>query len=88
LWLSPADADARGIEDGAPIRIFNDRGACVACAAVTELIPAGTGWMRDGWEGVNRVTSGDPVLPQEAIEICGFAAGQSRFDALVEVAPV
>jgi hypothetical protein len=37
---------------------------------------------------LNRVTSGDPVLPQEAIEICGFAAGQSRFDALVEVAPV
>jgi anaerobic selenocysteine-containing dehydrogenase len=88
LWLSPADADARGIEDGAPIRIFNDRGAFEACAAVTELIPAGTVWMRDGWEGLNRVTSGDPVLPQEAIEICGFAAGQSRFDALVEVAPV
>jgi anaerobic selenocysteine-containing dehydrogenase len=88
LWLSPADADARGIEDGAPIRIFNDRGAFEACAAVSELIPAGTVWMRDGWEGLNRVTSGDPVLPQEAIEICGFAAGQSRFDALVEVAPV
>jgi anaerobic selenocysteine-containing dehydrogenase len=88
LWLSPADADARGLEDGAPIRIFNDRGAFAACAAGTELIPAGTVWMRDGWEGLNRVTSGDPVLPQEAIEICGFAAGQSRFDALVEVAPV
>jgi len=88
LWLSPADADARGIEDGAPIRIFNDRGTFEACAAVTELIPAGTVWMRDGWEGLNRVTSGDPVLPEEAIEICGFAAGQSRFDAMVEVAPV
>jgi len=88
LWLSPADAEARGIEDGAPIRIFNDHGAFEACAAVTELIPAGTVWMRDGWEGLNRVTSGDPVLPEDAIEICGFAAGQSRFDALVEVAPV
>ena len=88
LWLSPADADARGIADGAPIRIFNDHGAFEACATVTELIPAGTVWMRDGWEGLNRVTSGDPVLPEEAIEICGFAAGQSRFDALVEVVPV
>jgi anaerobic selenocysteine-containing dehydrogenase len=82
------DADARGIADGAPIRIFNDRGAFEACATVTELIPAGTVWMRDGWEGLNRVTSGDPVLPEGAIEICGFAAGQARFDALIEVAPV
>jgi anaerobic selenocysteine-containing dehydrogenase len=88
LWLSPADADARGIADGAPIRIFNDHGAFKACATVTELIPAGTVWMRDGWEGLNRVTSGDPVLPEDAIEICGFAAGQARFDALVEVVPV
>jgi len=88
LWLSPADADARGIADGDAIRIFNEHGAFEACAAVTDLIPAGTVWMRDGWEGLNRVTSGDPVLPEDAIEICGFAAGQSRFDALVEVAPV
>jgi hypothetical protein len=52
---------------------------------VTDLIPPGTVWMRDGWEGLNRVTSGEPVLPDAAVDICGFAAGQSRFEALVEV---
>ena len=88
LWLSPADAEARGIADGAPIRVFNDHGAFEARAAVTESIPAGAVWMRDGWEGLNRVTSGDAVLPDEAVEICGFAAGQARFEARVEVTPV
>lgn len=86
LWLSPTDAVARGIHDGAPIRIFNARGDFEACAMVTELIPAGTVWMRDGWEGLNRVTSGEPVLPDAAVDIYGFSAGQARFEALVDVA--
>jgi anaerobic selenocysteine-containing dehydrogenase len=85
LWLSPADAEVRGIQDGASIRIYNARGAFKACAMVTDLIPPGTVWMRDGWEGLNRVTSGEPVLPDAAVDICGFAAGQSCFEALVEV---
>ena len=55
---------------------------------VTELIPAGTVWMRDGWEGLNRLTSGEPVLPDAAVDIYGFSAGQSRFEAMVDVAPV
>jgi anaerobic selenocysteine-containing dehydrogenase len=85
LWISPADAEVRGIQDGASIRIYNARGAFEACAMVTDLIPPGTVWMRDGWEGLNRVTSGKPVLPDAAVDICGFAAGQSHFEALVEV---
>src|SRR5207302_1734884 len=36
LWVSPADAAARGLEDGAPIRIFNDRGEFRARAHVTD----------------------------------------------------
>jgi anaerobic selenocysteine-containing dehydrogenase len=88
LWLSPADAAVRGIDDGAPVRISNDRGAFQARARVTDLIPAGTVWMRDGWEGLNRVTSGASVLPDAAVELTGFAAGQARYEALVDVAPV
>lgn len=88
LWLSPMDAEARGIVDGVPIRIYNNRGAFEACANVTDRVPAGTVWMRDGWEGLNRVTSGEPVLPDAAVDIYGFSAGQASFEALVEVAPV
>jgi anaerobic selenocysteine-containing dehydrogenase len=87
LWLSPADAAMRGVHDGAPIRIYNARGECQARARVTDQIPPGTVWMRDGWEGLNRLTSGAPVLPDAAVDIYGFAAGQARFEALVEVVP-
>jgi anaerobic selenocysteine-containing dehydrogenase len=87
LWLAPADATARGVADGAPIRIFNQRGEFEARARVTDRVPAGTVWMRDGWTGLNRLTSGAPAIPDGAVEAFGFSAGQSAFDAMVEVAP-
>ena len=34
--LNPADAARRGIADGDIVRLFNDRGACLAAAAVTD----------------------------------------------------
>jgi anaerobic selenocysteine-containing dehydrogenase len=88
LWIAPADARVRGLADGAPIRIWNERGEFQARARVTERVPAGTVWMRDGWTGLNRLTSGAPSLPDEAVELFHFAAAQSAFDAIVEVARV
>jgi hypothetical protein len=41
--------------------------------------------MRDGWPGLNGLTSGDAMLPDAAVDALGFAAGQARFDARVEV---
>jgi anaerobic selenocysteine-containing dehydrogenase len=87
LWISPHDAAARGLRDGAPIRIYNERGEFQAYARVTDRIPPGTVWIRDGWEGLNRLTAGAPVLPDAAVDVFGFAAGQASFDAMVEVAP-
>jgi hypothetical protein len=43
--------------------------------------------MRDGWLGLNDLTSGRAVLPDEAVEAFGFSGGQAAFDAAVEVAP-
>jgi anaerobic selenocysteine-containing dehydrogenase len=88
LWMSPRDATARGIDDRAPIRMWNERGEMRARAHVTERIPAGTVWMRDEWEGLNVLTSSAPVLPDAAVDIFGFSAGQSTFDASIDVAPV
>jgi anaerobic selenocysteine-containing dehydrogenase len=85
--MAPADAAARGIEDGAPVRIHNERGDFRANARVTPKIPSGTVWMRDGWEGLNRVTSGEALIPDEAVDIFPFAAGQAAFEAQVEVSP-
>jgi anaerobic selenocysteine-containing dehydrogenase len=87
LWISPLDAAARGLQNGAPIRIYNQRGEFQAYAQVTERIPSGTVWMRDGWEGLNRLTSGAPAIPDEAVDIFSFSAGQAAFDAMVEVSP-
>ena len=87
LWISPVDAAARNLEDGAPIRIYNQRGELRARAKVTDHVPAGTVWMRDGWPGLNTLTSGAAVLPDAAVDVFAFSAGQASFDARVEVAP-
>ncbi len=88
LWISPSDAAARSLGDGAAIRIFNERGAFQARALVTPRIPAGTVWMRDGWEGLNDLTSGRPCIPDEAVGLFPFGSGQAAFDAMVEVEAV
>ena len=86
LWIAPDDATTRGVADGDAIRIHNERGEMRARARVTSRIPAGTVWMRDGWSGLNTLTSGDAVLPDAAVDALGFSAGQAAFDARVEVA--
>ncbi|MCF7549762.1 molybdopterin-dependent oxidoreductase [Pseudonocardia sp. WMMC193] len=41
MRIHPADAAPRGIEDGAVVRLVNDRGTCLAAARVTDEIRAG-----------------------------------------------
>ncbi|MEM8840812.1 MAG: molybdopterin-dependent oxidoreductase [Pseudomonadota bacterium] len=86
LWLAPADAKARGIADGAAICITSMQGDFQALAKVTSRIPPGTVWMRDGWPGLNALTSGKAVLPDTALDAFPFSVGQSSFGARVEVA--
>jgi len=42
MRLNTADASVRGINDGALVRAFNDRGSVILAAQVTERLPAGT----------------------------------------------
>ncbi len=86
LWISPTDAAARGLADGGEIRVYNERGEFRARALVTDRIPAGAVWMRDGWEGLNRLTAGGPCIPDAAVDMFAFGAGQASFDAMVDVA--
>lgn len=85
LWISPEDAAARGIADGDAISMHNERSTFDANANVTDKVPAGTVWMHDGWPGLNDLTSGASCLPDAATEIFPFSAGQSAYDAHVEV---
>jgi anaerobic selenocysteine-containing dehydrogenase len=91
LWISIVDAAARGVTDGAMIRIHGERGQMHARARVTEKIPAGTVWMHDGWPGLNDLTSGAPVIADavvDAFHALGFSGGQAAFDARVDVEAV
>jgi anaerobic selenocysteine-containing dehydrogenase len=87
LWISLDDAAARGVKDGDAIRIYNQRGEMHARARVTDDVPPGTVWMHDGWLGLNTLTDGAAVIPDEAVDTFGFSGGQASFDAAVEVAP-
>ena len=87
LWIAPADAATRQVADRAAIRIFNERGDLRARAHVTERIPAGTVWIRDGWPGLNGLTDGGRVLPDAAVDLFAFSAGKATFEAMVDVAP-
>lgn len=84
LWISPGDATSRGISDNDPIRVFNDRGEMAATARVTDRVPAGVAWIRDGWEGLNRLTSGARTVTDAAA--AAFPSGAAAYDARVEVA--
>ena len=88
LWMSVADAEARGLEDGTAIRIYNQRGEFEAHAHVTDQMKDGVVWMRDGWTGLNNLTSGEAVVPAQALNLFPFTVGQASFEANVEVEPV
>ncbi|QBD75448.1 hypothetical protein EPA93_05290 [Ktedonosporobacter rubrisoli] len=91
LWIHPLDAQSRNIAPGSQIVVFNERGKFAARALVTEDMLPGAVWMRDGWAGINQVTSGAPALSTSAIEVTektGVHGGQAAYDALVEVQPL
>ncbi len=86
LWIHPQDAQKRHIVSGASIIIANKRGHFEANAYVTDDVLSGVVWMRDGWVGINRVTSGAPIVSLTANNIVpGIPGGQAAYDAWVEV---
>jgi len=61
--MNPHDAHARGIADGDIIRLFNERGACLAAVNVTDSIAAGIVQLPTGaWY--------DPMHPEEDGSLC------------------
>ncbi len=88
LWISNADASARGLANGMPIKIYNERGECDALARVTDDVPPGTVWMHDGWPGFNNLTSGGKCIPDSAVNMFPFSTGQAAYDARVEISPI
>ena len=93
LRINPADAALRGIEDGAVVRVFNDRGACLAAAVLFDGIRSGvvelpTGAWYDpqdpGAEGSLEVHGNPNVLTRDA-GTSRIAQGPTAHSCLVEV---
>jgi anaerobic selenocysteine-containing dehydrogenase len=85
LLRSSSSQACRQLTDGDAIRVFNQRGSMAARAHVTDRIQPGAVWVRDGWPELNQLTAGTAVLPDHVVELFAFSAGQSSFDARVEV---
>jgi biotin/methionine sulfoxide reductase len=63
IRIHPADAAPRGIRDGAVVRVFNDRGSCLAGAVVTDAVRPGVVQLATGaWY--------DPLDPADPDSMC------------------
>ncbi len=93
ILIHTDDARARGIESGMIVRVFNDRGACLAAAVVTDDIRAGVVQLSTGsWYdpvdfGVVGALDvhGNPNLLTQDRGTSRLAQGPSAQSALVEV---
>ncbi|QQE76876.1 molybdopterin-dependent oxidoreductase [Alicyclobacillus sp. SO9] len=95
LWLNTNDANARHIEDGMDVEIFNEKSSFQAKAFVSNSIIEGAVWIRDGWFGINHLTDGISPLPVTASEgllpiqmpggVKRIPGGQSSYVAKVDV---
>ncbi len=90
--MNPNDASARGLQTGDVIRLYNDRGSCLAGLHISEAIMAGvielpTGAWFDpqGWEGGVLEVHGNPNALTPDIGTSSLAQGCSAHTCLVEV---
>lgn len=58
VWLHPVDAEEKGVSDGEVVKIYNERGAVLAGARVTERIMPGVVYIEHG-------AKYDPIVPGE-----------------------
>ena len=58
VWINPGDARTRGIREGDIVKVYNERGAVLAGAYVTERVIAGAVYIDHG-------ARYDPIVPGE-----------------------
>ena len=83
LEMHPADAQARGIADGDPVRVFNDRGSLRLTALVNGSVPAGVVAARMDWAKLTADGANVNILTSERLTDIGAAA--TFYSVLVEV---
>jgi biotin/methionine sulfoxide reductase len=91
--INPVDASARGIADGEVVRLFNDRGACLAAARISDSVRPGvvelpTGaWFdpADPSEPGSMCLHGNPNVLTRDAGTSGLAQGPIAHTCMVEV---
>jgi anaerobic selenocysteine-containing dehydrogenase len=84
LEIHPADAKARGIENGDRVRVWNDRGEIGLTAMVDGTVPEGVVAARLDWTRFNEGGVNVNALTSERLTDIG--AGATFYSVLVEVA--
>ena len=84
LELSAADAKARGIEEGAQVRVFNDRGEAFLRARVNGAVRPGTVSARLNWA---KLSPGGSINVLTSERLTDMGGGATFYSALVEVEP-
>lgn len=90
-WIHPRDAKERGIDDGAEIEVFNDRGRVVTKAFVTSRIapgvvslPQGAWYQRDA-DGIDRGANVNTLTSQRPTP---YMKGNAQHTMLVEITKI
>jgi anaerobic selenocysteine-containing dehydrogenase len=83
LELHPTDAATRGIRDGDPVEIFNERGKILLRAKLMDSAPAGVTVCRLGWNKLSGDGQGVNALTSETLTDLG--GGPTFYSTLVEV---
>jgi anaerobic selenocysteine-containing dehydrogenase len=86
VMVHPDDAAPRGIAEGMPVVVFNDRGAFSAVARVSDGVRHGVAWAPSIWWG--KLTSdGHNANETTSQRITDMGNGPVFYDNLVEIAP-
>ena len=89
IRINPADAAARGISDGDIVRVFNDRGACLAGAIIDDGVLPQVAVMATGaWLDVSDgepERGGNPNVLTLDVGTSRLTQGSSALSALVEI---
>jgi anaerobic selenocysteine-containing dehydrogenase len=85
--LHPADAAARGITDGAEVRVFNDRGSFVVSARISDEVAPGVALAYLGaWRKLSRALA--TVGSVNPFQFADLGNAPTFSDTLVEVEPI
>jgi anaerobic selenocysteine-containing dehydrogenase len=85
LEMNPLDAAARGIGDGARVRVYNDRGEMVLPARLDASVQRGMAVARLGWAKLAPGGVNVNVLTSQRLTDLG--RGATFYSTLVEVEP-